>query len=72
MIPSRTGRGYFTIVQNERMDVVTMATSRLKKLAERLSHELRVSVFDDQTTSLVEQLRPQLDLQRLAKKEDLA
>ncbi len=49
------------------MNVVTTATSRLKKLAERLSHELSVCVFDDQATSLVEQLRPLLDLQRLAK-----
>ena len=50
------------------MDVVTTVTSRLKKLAERLSHELSVSIFDDQATSLVEQLRPLLDLRRLATK----
>jgi hypothetical protein len=49
------------------MNVVTTATSCLKKLAERLSHELSISVFDDQATSLVKQLRPLLDLQRLAK-----
>ena len=46
-----TRRGYFTVLQNQRMDVVTTVTSRLKKLAERLSHELSVSVFDDQATS---------------------
>ena len=55
------------------MDVVETTTSRLKKMAERLSQEN--SVFDDQATSMVEQVRPLLDLQRLAKKsncEDLA
>ena len=72
---NRTRRGYFTLVQNQIMDVVETTTSRLKKMAERLSQELRDSVFDDQATSMVEQVRPLLDLQRLAKKsncEDLA
>ena len=68
---NRTRRGYFTVLQNQRMDVVTTVTSRLKKLAERLSRELSVSVFDDQATSLVEQLRPLLDLRRLATKVKL-
>ena len=70
---NRTRRGYFTLVQNQIMDVVETTTSRLKKMAERLSQEN--SVFDDQATSMVEQVRPLLDLQRLAKKsncEDLA
>ena len=53
------------------MDVVTTVTSRQKKLAEQLSHELSVSVFDDQATSLFEQLRPLLDLRRLATKVKL-
>jgi hypothetical protein len=53
------------------MDVVATATTRIKKLAERLSEELSVSVFDDQATSLVEQLRPLLDLRRLANKVKL-
>ena len=67
IIPSRTRRGCFTLAQNQRMhDVVETTTSRLKKMAERLSQEN--SVFDDQATSMVEQVRPLLDLQRLAKK----
>ena len=66
---NRTRRGYFTLVQNQIMDVVETTTSRLKKMAERLSQEN--SVFDDQATSMVEQVRPLLDLQRLAKKIQL-
>ena len=68
---NRTRRGFFTVLQNQRMDVVATATTRIKKLAERLSEELSVSVFDDQATSLVEQLRPLLDLRRLANKVKL-